>query len=470
MKFWQKLFVSSLLVTVIMFTICAYILILNNFKTSIHHEISNGLYDHQVIRFSFESGIMSDLLQSEKLDIGALYRVSKLVATNNKNEKMFISIYDQKQIQIYSNIPFRDYLLWKPQHKDSSRQYTILDVGGLSYLLISGYITTENGNVYITIAKDISGVFLARDNQMKDFLKLNIITAIISAVILFFITRLVTRPVKDLMQASKQIANGDYSHRVSVKSTDEIGELGRSFNIMAEAVQEKMATLKKEACAREKFIDNLTHELKTPLTSIIGYADMLRSKELDKETVFESSNYIYEEGKRLEGVSQKLMDLLLLKRFNFTFLKCNAPDLLKDTAMVCMPLFANDNVKLVVNGDSCIIEVEKDLFKTMMINFVENARKASYPNSVVKMKGRKILAYYVFEVRDYGKGIPAEELDKICEPFYMVDKSRARQQRSVGLGLALCLEIANLHAMKLRIHSKINEGTVIRAILPIKKT
>ena len=111
------------------------------------------------------------------------------------------------------------------------------------------------------------------------------------------------------------------------------------------------------------------------------------------------------------------------------------------------------------------VRIEPDLFKTLMINLVDNARKASHKNSVIEMFGKAEDGGYALYVRDHGRGIPKEELSKITEPFYMIDKSRSRAQNGAGLGLALCQRIAELHGTKLEYESEEGEGTTVRILL-----
>ena len=111
------------------------------------------------------------------------------------------------------------------------------------------------------------------------------------------------------------------------------------------------------------------------------------------------------------------------------------------------------------------IKVEPDLFKTLMINLVDNARKASKKNDVIELFGKAEDGGYALYVRDHGRGMKKEELSKITEPFYMIDKSRSRAQNGAGLGLALCQRIAELHGTQLQYESEIGKGTTVRIFL-----
>ena len=233
-----------------------------------------------------------------------------------------------------------------------------------------------------------------------------------------------------------------------------IGELERSIE-----------NLENVAARREEFIGSFAHELKTPLTAIIGYADMLRSKEMAPKSRFTAAGYIFSEGKRLEALSLKLMDIIVAGRQELEPKKFEVGYFLRSIAAVTVPSLSNDGMTLDMRWEPGEIEVEPDLFKTLMINLVDNARKASHKGDVIELFGKAEDGGYALFVRDHGRGIPQEELSRITEPFYMIDKSRSRAQNGAGLGLALCQRIAELHGTKLEYDSEVGKGTTVRILL-----
>ena len=233
-----------------------------------------------------------------------------------------------------------------------------------------------------------------------------------------------------------------------------IGELERAIG-----------NLEHVAARREEFIGSFAHELKTPLTAIIGYADMLRSKDMNPKARFTAAGYIFSEGKRLEALSLKLMDIIVAGKREFERKRYDAGYFLRAVAAVTVPSLSADGLTMDLRWDPGEIYVEPDLFKTLMINLVDNARKASRKGGVVALFGKAEEKGYAFYVRDSGRGIPKEELSKILEPFYMVDKSRSRAQNGAGLGLALCQRIAELHGTRLEYESEVGKGTTVRVLL-----
>jgi len=230
-------------------------------------------------------------------------------------------------------------------------------------------------------------------------------------------------------------------------------------------LERSIENLENVAARREEFIGSFAHELKTPLTAIIGYADMLRSKEMAPKSRFTAAGYIFSEGKRLEALSLKLMDIIVAGKQEFEPKRFEVGYFIRSVAAVTVPSLSNDGMTLDMRWEPGEIMVEPDLFKTLMINLVDNARKAGHKGSVVELFGKAENGGYALYVRDHGRGMPKEELSKITEPFYMIDKSRSRAQNGAGLGLALCQRIAELHGTKLEYESEEGEGTTVRILL-----
>jgi signal transduction histidine kinase len=263
------------------------------------------------------------------------------------------------------------------------------------------------------------------------------------------------------------MAEGKYQERATITTKDEIGELSSDFNRMADALEAHVQHLEDESRQRENFVTSFAHELKTPLTSIIGYADMLRSQKVDEETHFRSANYIFTEGRRLERLSLKLLELMVLNRQEFERYPVNAADVsvrLWETASSALQ--EKYGVSLSVDLPDATIYIEPDLIQTMLLNLIDNAGKASKEGQRVSVRGKCCPAGYRISVTDQGTGIPAEELSHITEAFYMVDKSRSRAQNGAGLGLALCDAIAKLHQTELTFQSELVKGTTVSVFVP----
>lgn len=278
----------------------------------------------------------------------------------------------------------------------------------------------------------------------------------ITMLVLFAILRHILQPLQELNETTKRLAEGDYDQRVVVRRKDEIGQLEESFNKMAEAVETSTRSLEESERRKTLFMGNLTHELKTPMTAISGYAQTLLSTKISRENQEAALLYIYEECGRLERLSKKMMKLLELDQDeSLVFADTPVSRLFEAAAKSCEVILKDKQMTLECIEHGEHFPMELDLMTDVLINLIDNGIKASDSG------GKIILRAYgnCIEVQDFGQGIPAEEQEKIMEPFYMVDKSRSRKSGGAGLGLALTAMIAKRHNISIRIDSKEGEGT-----------
>ena len=277
------------------------------------------------------------------------------------------------------------------------------------------------------------------------------------------LARRLTRPLAVLTDAGAQIAAGDYARRTDLHTGDEIEELSRSFDKMADAVQEKIADLEADVQRREDFVGAFTHELKTPMTSIIGYADMLHTMQTDPDEQREAAAAIVHEGRRLEALSRKLLALLGLNEEGVELTAVPLPTLWPRLHAAC------PDVTLRTPAAAPTVRGDADLLLDLLCNLVQNAAKASAPGAPVLVLCAQAGDAVTLTVADRGCGIPPELIPRVTEPFFMVDKSRARRQGGSGLGLALCQRIAAAHGSALRIESEPGRGTRVSVTLPVWK-
>lgn len=310
------------------------------------------------------------------------------------------------------------------------------------------YASDLQGGLRLVTAYDLTGLYRDRNAALMRFLLL---------------ARRLTRPLAVLTDAGAQIAAGDYARRTDLHTGDEIEALSRSFDKMADAVQEKIADLEADVQRREDFVGAFTHELKTPMTSIIGYADMLHTMQTDPDEQREAAAAIVHEGRRLEALSRKLLALLGLNEEGVELTAVPLPALWPRLHAAC------PDVTLRTPAAAPTVRGDADLLLDLLCNLVQNAAKASAPGAPVLVLCAQAGDAVTLTVADRGCGIPLELIPRVTEPFYMVDKSRARRQGGSGLGLALCQRIAAAHGSALRIESEPGRGTRVSVTLPVWK-
>lgn len=458
MKFAWKVFFSCLLVLVIAFTIISYILTTNAFDTALAQEKQRTLEKLQMLMTVVESFTANMDYYADDSAYGA---VMEGVATGD-----FASarLYDKDGATLFPTLVAANTLL------EAAQEGIVYDIvqNETAYLMRCCAPVQLGRKVgYLYLEQDVSAPFALYDSMTQTATVVMLIAVALVGAVLLTICTLLTRPVRRLSLVTRRMAGGDYSQRAVVSTQDEIGELTLDFNHMADALQTHVHELEDGARAREDFVSSFAHELKTPLTSIIGYADMLRSQQMDEEAHFKSANYIFTEGRRLERLSLKLLELMVLNRQTFDQYPMETADLaqrMEETANAVLK--EKYGVSLRVDMPDATLLIEPDLVLTLLLNLIDNAGKASESGQTVGVCGKCVPAGYRVSVCDHGRGIPKEELEKITQAFYMVDKSRARAQNGAGLGLALCDTIARLHGTKLDIQSELGQGTVISVLLP----
>ena len=358
--------------------------------------------------------------------------------------------------EVYNHTVFSAEELADLEYKSrDSVEYAELNLDGKQYLILKG---EQIPGYQIYRIEDITYVW---DELKKLALYMMLITMAVTAVmfvILHLVLSRVLGPLRELNDTTRHIAEGLYDQRVNIQRQDEIGQLGESFNKMAEAVETRTRNLEESEKRKTLFMGNLTHELKTPMTAISGYAQTLLSVKLSQEDQEEALHYIYEECGRLERLSKKMMKLLELdQETELDMQEIPVKQLFEAAEKSCETILQEKQIRLEYSEHGECFLVDPDLMTDVMINLIDNAVKASTPGSRIILK-----AYdRCLEVQDFGRGIPKEEQEKILEPFYMIDKSRSRKSGGAGLGLALTAMIAKKHQILLRIDSEEGKGTRI---------
>lgn len=329
------------------------------------------------------------------------------------------------------------------------------------YLQISGSFTVGDVPISLTAAHDVTSVYVTRNQQISAYRKIYIGTVLVCALLAYSISRLLTRPLEKLSAASKEIAVGNLAYRSSIQSNDEIGALSAEFDSMAHRMEENVGELRDAVQRQERFVGSFTHELKTPMSSIIGYADLLRGRTLDQEEQAEAANYIFQEGRRLENLSIKLLELFVANKDRVDFRRVSCSALIDGVLESFRPQFSDKRIVVRYQGDGGEWPMDPDLMWSLVANLVDNAIKAVGSGGRIDITSRITGDSCQIVIRDNGKGIPDDALEHITEAFYRANKSRSRTDGGAGLGLALCQKIVELHGGSLHFESAVGKGTEV---------
>lgn len=434
-----------------------------SFKTSLQREIEMGMSRNELYRTALQnavSAVPADYFTKQNHSMKEI--ISSLQESLLEKGTDFF-VYNKKKKTIFSSTKKTEDVFLLENVDKSHKIYQVCQKGENYYLRTISYlfVTADMNGYYIETQTNLQEIFEKRDDMTKMYHYIVLIVLICCAVLSFVISYLLTYRVRALSVTARAFAGGQMEERAKIRGTDEIAKLAIDFNQMADELQEKMEQLEEHVKSQEAFTAAFAHELKTPLTSIIGYAELLRSMSLSKEEELTAANYIFSQGKRLESLSYKLLELFVLQKGEISFLPVNVGESIEEVKQITAQGLQKKEVIFEASFDEAVLLLEKDLFISLLVNLVDNAAKASQAGGHIRLTGKCEKNRYAITVRDEGKGIPESEIKNILEPFYMVDKSRSRKEGGAGLGMTLCAEIVRLHHAEWKIESKENEGTKI---------
>lgn len=464
MRFRYKLLLINIIFLSVALCLTGYLMIQKNFQLALDTQINNAVEENNFIEASVQHIIISEYSQTNVDYTDSLADIGSQVHNNLTTTKT--NFYILENDHVYYG-PDRETIPEKLLDSASmgNKNYIIVEKSSSYYIYVNSmHIIDDSHELSIVTYRDISEVYKMKDTQVRYEQILVILVLAVCSILTYLFSYILTKPMAQLNQISDSFANGDYSIRSTVHTRDEIGMLSDKFNHMADSIEKQIMQLNDMVKQREQFVADFTHEIKTPMTTIIGYADTLRSKELSRENQLMAANYIFSEGKRLEQLSLKLFDLIYLGQHHIKKQPIYTHILGQDICKTVEPSITANNLTLVAEFEEAQIYGDSDLLTTAFINILDNARKASNAPASIEYTGYIENDNYIFTVTDHGIGIPEEHIKHICDEFYMVDKSRSRQSGGAGLGLSLVAAILHCHDAVMDIESTPNQGTCFKII------
>lgn len=484
MRFSDKIFFATTAVLTVSFTIFGMWILSSYFQKILNREMEQGNTESQMFQYVFEMAYSAS--PKEYGDDYFLSQVMNSVMENLTKEGNTYYIFSEDGRILYGEnmespssieegysseeVIFREFQeISSGLEAKNMYGYKVVLVESAYYLLSICRSEREDLVLFLATRKDITAIYEDRQVLLNQYrIVLGLLLAV-GAGGIFFLSRYMTEPIRNLTATARRIAAGDYKIRSGNDSMDEVGELSQSFDMMADNLVDRMKEKELEARQKEDFTAAFAHELKTPLTSIIGYADMLSTMELSDAERSEAAYYIFTQGKRLESLSHKLLELVSVDKQEFLGTIISTKKLEENIKITMRPILEQRGINGKIYLERSKIYGDRDLLLSLLYNLLDNAVKAVEEGGFILLKGSKCREGYEFKVVDNGRGIPNEEISRITEAFYMVDKSRARKEGGVGIGMALCQKIVHLHNGSLQIVSKLGEGTVIKILLPGKE-
>ncbi len=472
MKLFWKQFTAIVCLLVILFAVFGSIFLQTSFQIMLEREKERGLEEWKMFQFALLAS-MEALPEGYSIENDVMTEMSETIEDSIGNQENGIALYNEERQLIYKNGMYYGALMAENVGTDRA-MWRLTDTEAGHYLEALSQLKSGSGTWYLAFGRNIQYVYDARDRLYEQYRNMVLLVIVLSVPVSWFLAYHFTKPIRQLMRATRDFARGNYQSRVEVKGEDELAGLMLEFNRMARRLERSIWELGDAARRQEEFTGAFAHELKTPLTSIIGYGDMLRSMNLTEEEKRSSSDYIYQQGKRLERLSLKMMELVRVDKQGITLKPLKTRELAYEVELFTKRLLWEKKVVLVKTIAPGIVYGDLDLLCSLFGNLIDNGAKAcgrkngEKPGEQGKIlfTGRQEKHGYSFTLEDNGCGIPEDEVGKITEAFYMVDKSRARKEGGAGIGMTLCSRIVNLHHAEWKIDSKEGEGTKVYIFFP----
>lgn len=274
--------------------------------------------------------------------------------------------------------------------------------------------------------------------------------------------RRILRPLEKLYRAVQQMRDGHYETRVEVESKDEIGQLSQAFNQMANSIQQ-------EDESQKAFLSTISHELRTPISYIKGYSELMERQKLSESESKNAITLISHEAARMERL---MSEILQLARKEEVTAESHMPLVLAEcireaTTLLNMKLIEHKIILELQLDEDIIVNGEETKIKQIIINLLENAICYSEPNSSILVKTFVQKDRAMIQVMDHGIGIAKEDLDKVTQRFYRVNKARSRADGGSGLGLSIVDQMVKQHNGSIHFQSELGVGTTVTIELPI---
>ncbi|MFE4814265.1 ATP-binding protein [Peribacillus simplex] len=320
---------------------------------------------------------------------------------------------------------------------------------------VTPFISDEENKGYVYMFKDTREVKDLIAQLNRHFLFATALLLFFMLVIIYFLSKALTRPLIAMKEATTKLSKGNFSVAVPVRSHDELGELAQSIQSLAD----ELNYLKKE---RNEFLASISHELRTPLTYIKGYADVARRRDLDDSERSRYLEIIHDESERLNRLLDELFNMARMDLNTFTISKetVQLSSFLRNIHEKVLPAFTNERIQLNLEcKDDLFIDIDPSRFEQVILNLLDNALKYSNEYTVTTIKATGCLGRISISIIDQGVGIPPEDIPHIFDRLYRVEKSRARDTGGFGLGLSIVKQLVEIQGGTISVKSDLKQGT-----------
>lgn len=323
----------------------------------------------------------------------------------------------------------------------------------------------------LLISLSAFGIYFVSNMQTAENLTRNVIiwiavTVFLSGIIIFVVAFMLSRRIKGFTKKITEMSKDNHTEKLEINGNDEISKLGEAFNDL----NEKISILEKQ---RTEFVSNASHELKTPLSSIKLMADsIIQTPDIEMDYVREFLSDMNDEVERLNRIVNKLLYITkmdtLTENMSGTLELINLKDVVTGINKNLLPIAEMESKELIFNTDEDIlIMANKDILWQALYNIIDNALKYTAQCGKVEVTLVKDGKRAVITIKDNGVGISKDDLERIFDRFYRVDKARSRATGGTGLGLSIAKSAIDFHNGTIEVASEINVGSEFKIILPL---
>ena len=433
MKIKYKLILITVSVFIVTINIVAGIAISQYNSLFIEREIKSAKNEMNFIVNSIENYAKD--LQAR----GGAYNKDSLVS--------IIAIY--KKYYINQDISL-DYI------NDNSNNDIFLDTEEGS-IIIQNRFNEPFEDISLVFKKGFQDVYSLQKSWNSFFIKTYLLLSGILAIVLMFIISKLFKPLDNLIHQTEEIIIENSNEKIPIIANDEVGELSMKFNVMLDLLNENMETIKESSIQKQWLLDNLTHEMRTPLISIQGFSEYLMRTNATEEDRLVALTHINEEANRLKQLINKMFDLMTLKKEGLNIVRLNSVETFNTIRKIEFQKLKEKNIELKINIETEYFYGDEQLLLVLLTNLIDNAINASKANTRIEATIYSKDNKTIIKISDQGQGI--EDLPNIFQPFYKSDKNRSAICRGAGLGLSLCKKIVDLHNGSIEVKSQKCIGT-----------
>lgn len=455
LRFWQKTY----LLTLVLFlaALCGGVFLLGwqNQRQAMDSEVERGRTEQSFIAQSLARDMAA-------IQYNINMRVPALVHSYGQyyqQTEILLEVQNNEDI-LFSNLSELERKSPELHPQSGEQSWLIRNEDGETFLYVASMLPQPYEGYTVTCAYSLAPVVEMWTQTRRLLTTGCVAVAATLAVALFFVLRRLSKPLENLAAVADTFAEGNLSARARQKSRDEIGILADSFNHMADTAENNIVEIRLVADKNERMAANLSHEIRSPLTAIQGYAEFMLLAELSPEEKSKALCYIVTESARLQKISEHMLQLYTVKREDLETAPVKIRELIQRVLLSVRQGAGKYNVTLHTGSlPDGVIAGDEIMLQSLFTNLVDNAIKACGPGGEVCLSAGIAAGNPWVSIEDNGRGMHPGELEKLGEPFYRADKARSRELGGAGLGVALCYEIAHLHGAKLTYSSTPGAGT-----------